>query len=54
MIQQFGGQLRVDGKKIWLTGPQTLIGQEVTVPGIFPVQHFGWWQALLFLARLFF
>lgn len=35
MIQQFGGQLRVDGKKIWLTGPQTLIGQEVTVPGYF-------------------
>ncbi|VTS25686.1 3-phosphoshikimate 1-carboxyvinyltransferase [Streptococcus dysgalactiae subsp. equisimilis] len=33
MIQQFGGRLRVDGKKIWLTGPQTLIGQEVTVPG---------------------
>lgn len=33
MIQQFGGQLRVDGKKIWLTGSQTLIGQEVTVPG---------------------
>lgn len=33
MIQQFGGQLRVDGKKIWLTGPRTLIGQEVTVPG---------------------
>lgn len=53
MIQQFGGQLRVDGKKIWLTGPQTLIGQEVTV-GDISVQHFGWWQALLFLARLFF
>ncbi|MEF9624185.1 3-phosphoshikimate 1-carboxyvinyltransferase [Streptococcus dysgalactiae] len=33
MIQQFGGRLRVDGKKIWLTGPQTLMGQEVTVPG---------------------
>ncbi|GFG46880.1 UNVERIFIED_CONTAM: 3-phosphoshikimate 1-carboxyvinyltransferase [Streptococcus canis] len=33
MIEQFGGQLAVEGKTIRLTGPQTLVGQEVTVPG---------------------
>lgn len=33
MIQQFGGQITVSGKEIQLTGPQKLIGQDVTVPG---------------------
>ncbi|MGC3693672.1 3-phosphoshikimate 1-carboxyvinyltransferase [Enterococcus faecalis] len=33
MIRQFGGTLEVDGKKIMLTGPQQLTGQNVVVPG---------------------
>ena len=33
MIKQFGGKIQVDGKEIIVTGPQQLIGQEVTVPG---------------------
>lgn len=33
MIRQFGGQIDVEGKKITLTGPQTLTGQTVVVPG---------------------
>ena len=33
MLQQFGGDLSVDGKKITIQGPQKLIGQEVVVPG---------------------
>lgn len=33
MIRQFGGEIGVDGRTITLTGPQTLSGQEVTVPG---------------------
>jgi len=33
MLQQFGGHLSVDGKKITVQGPQTLTGQKVVVPG---------------------
>ncbi len=33
MIKQFGGKIQVEGKEIIVTGPQQLIGQEVTVPG---------------------
>ena len=33
MLQQFGGHLSVDGKKITVQGPQKLIGQKVIVPG---------------------
>ena len=33
MLQQFGGDLSVDGKKITIQGPQKLIGQKVIVPG---------------------
>ena len=33
MIQQFGGDLSVDGKKISVQGPQKLSGQTVVVPG---------------------
>ncbi|HEQ7981528.1 TPA: 3-phosphoshikimate 1-carboxyvinyltransferase [Streptococcus pyogenes] len=33
MIQQFGGRLIVDGKRITLVGPQQLTAQEITVPG---------------------
>ena len=33
MLQQFGGDLSVDGKKITVQGPQKLSGQTVIVPG---------------------
>jgi len=33
MLQQFGGNLSVDGKKITVQGPQKLSGQTVVVPG---------------------
>ena len=33
MLQQFGGDLSVDGKKITVQGPQELSGQTVVVPG---------------------
>ena len=33
MLQQFGGHLSVDGKKITVQGPQKLSGQKVVVPG---------------------
>ena len=33
MLQQFGGDLSVDGKKITVQGPQKLSGQTVVVPG---------------------
>lgn len=33
MIKQFGGEIEVSGKKIRVTGPQQLTGQEVIVPG---------------------
>lgn len=33
MIRQFGGEITVSGKEIRITGPQKLVGQEVTVPG---------------------
>ena len=33
MLQQFGGNLNVDGKKITVQGPQKLSGQTVVVPG---------------------
>ena len=33
MLQQFGGHLNVDGKKITVQGPQKLNGQKVVVPG---------------------
>ena len=33
MLQQFGGQLSMDGKKITVQGPQKLTGQKVVVPG---------------------
>ena len=33
MIRQFGGEINVSGKEISITGPQTLTGQAVTVPG---------------------
>jgi len=33
MIEQFGGEIAVQGKEICLTGPQTLKGQKVVVPG---------------------
>ena len=33
MLQQFGGDLSVDGKKITVQGPQKLRGQTVVVPG---------------------
>lgn len=33
MIRQFGGNVEVSGKEIRLTGPQSLTGQEVVVPG---------------------
>ena len=33
MLQQFGGELSVDGKKITVQGPQKLSGQTVVVPG---------------------
>lgn len=33
MIQQFGGKISVHGKEIKLSGPQTLTGQVVNVPG---------------------
>ena len=33
MLQQFGGHLSVDGKKITVQGPQKLNGQKVVVPG---------------------
>lgn len=33
MIRQFGGEISVHGKDIYLTGPQDLRGQRVVVPG---------------------
>lgn len=33
MIKQFGGKIKVEGKKILIDGPQNLIGQEITIPG---------------------
>lgn len=33
MIQQFGGEIQVDGREIKLRGPQRLKGQDVIVPG---------------------
>ncbi|KGR72928.1 3-phosphoshikimate 1-carboxyvinyltransferase [Streptococcus phocae subsp. salmonis] len=33
MIRQFGGELMVSGKTIRLNGPQTLLGQNINVPG---------------------
>lgn len=33
MIRQFGGNIQQEGKEIRLTGPQSLVGQEVIVPG---------------------
>lgn len=33
MIRQFGGVITTQGKTITVTGPQTLLGQEVVVPG---------------------
>ena len=33
MLQQFGGHLSVEGKKITVQGPQKLTGQKVVVPG---------------------
>ena len=33
MIRQFGGEINVNDKTIQVTGPQELIGQDVTVPG---------------------
>ena len=33
MIRQFGGMITTQGKTITVTGPQTLLGQEVVVPG---------------------
>lgn len=33
MIRQFGGEITVEDKTIQVTGPQQLVGQEVTVPG---------------------
>lgn len=33
MLQQFGGDLSVNGKTITVTGPQKLTGQKVVVPG---------------------
>ena len=33
MIRQFGGVITTQGKTITVTGPQTLQGQEVVVPG---------------------
>ncbi|WP_251935114.1 3-phosphoshikimate 1-carboxyvinyltransferase [Streptococcus sp. Marseille-Q0941] len=33
MLQQFGGHLNVDGKKITVQGPQKLNGQKIVVPG---------------------
>jgi len=33
MLRQFGGELRVDGKRITVQGPQKLSGQTVVVPG---------------------
>ena len=33
MLQQFGGHLSVEGKKITVQGPQKLSGQKVVVPG---------------------
>ncbi|MCI0129818.1 3-phosphoshikimate 1-carboxyvinyltransferase [Vagococcus sp. CY53-2] len=33
MIRQFGGTITTDGKNIRMTGPQRLVGQNVTVPG---------------------
>lgn len=33
MIQQFGGQLQIDGKEIRISGGQTFTAQEVVVPG---------------------
>ncbi|MGM0239642.1 3-phosphoshikimate 1-carboxyvinyltransferase [Enterococcus sp. AZ103] len=33
MIEQFGGTIKVQDKKIKITGKQKLIGQEITVPG---------------------
>ena len=35
MIQQFGGQLQVDGKEIRISGGQSFTAQEVVVPGHF-------------------
>ena len=33
MIQQFGGQLQVEGKEIRISGGQIFTAQEVVVPG---------------------
>ncbi|EPH96553.1 3-phosphoshikimate 1-carboxyvinyltransferase [Enterococcus faecalis 13-SD-W-01] len=33
MIQQFGGKIMIDGKKITVPGEQQLYGQEITIPG---------------------
>jgi 3-phosphoshikimate 1-carboxyvinyltransferase len=33
MIQQFGGKISIDGKKITIPGEQQLYGQEIIVPG---------------------
>ena len=42
MLQQFGGHLSVEGKKITVQGPQKLTGQRWLFQEIFPVQPFGW------------
>ena len=42
MIQQFGGQLQVDGKEIRISGGQSFTAQEVVVPGDFLQRPFGW------------
>src|SRR5699024_6352661 len=33
MIKQFGGEISVSGKEIFISGPQKLVGKEITVPG---------------------
>ena len=47
MLQQFGGDLSVDGKKITVQGPQKLRGQTVVVPEIFLVQPLVGMQVLI-------
>ena len=41
MLQQFGGDLSVDGEKITVQGPQKLSGQTVVVPGDISSAAFG-------------
>ena len=52
MLQQFGGLLNVDGKKITVQGPQKLSGQKIVVPGDISSAAFWLFQILVWCLRM--